>query len=160
LLDVVHVRILSFCKEGSESLQWFEDLGDCLDLWSRWSVETDKFNQEICLAAIETLSSWVFWVGSNTGKEIEGELDPNFRCLKDILSPVVGGLNIPIPPSKFVLRHDGEATVQQHNGVLAHSSLLPWGSPHTISSPIISWWRNTHPAYPDVAQAASDQSSS
>jgi hypothetical protein len=35
-----------------------------------------------------------FWVGSNTSAKLEGELDPNFRCLKDILSPMVGGQEI------------------------------------------------------------------
>jgi hypothetical protein len=74
-----------------------------------------------------------YWVGTNTTKDTpQPTEDPNFRALRDILSPVENGLPIVQPPVDSYNRLPGEGEVRHHSGLLLGSSLLPlagWDSP-------------------------------
>jgi hypothetical protein len=96
--------------------------------WKRINQMTQLKWQRLRHSQVGGITDGTFWVGSNTEEKLEGTLDPNFRCLKDVLSPVVGGAACPNPPPKFVQRLEGEPSLQLHHGILGHSSLIPWGS--------------------------------
>jgi hypothetical protein len=118
-------------EKYGDSFYGFKDLGYCSSKRSGRTTETHQLNQEAELvrhSQVGGVTDGTFWVGSNTAAKLEGELGPNFRCLKDILSPMVGGLEIQAPPPKFVHQPKGEPVVNLHNGVLGHTLLLPCGS--------------------------------
>jgi hypothetical protein len=73
------------------------------------------------------LTDGSFWVGCNSYDQLIPTLDPNYRCLKDILSPMHTGARSSPPPLDFIRRQQGEPKVLTNDGVLGHSSLLPYG---------------------------------
>jgi hypothetical protein len=82
------------------------------------------------------LSDGSFWIGSNSiGRHLQPMLDPNYRCLKDILSPMQPGSPSVTPPLSFIHRQKGEPKVLSKDGILGHSSLLPMGRQTVKSLP-------------------------
>jgi hypothetical protein len=66
-------------------------------------------------------------VGCNEETVLAPSLDPNFRCLKDILSPVQPGRPCAAPPLELIQQQQGEAKLMLKDEVVGHSSLYPYG---------------------------------
>jgi hypothetical protein len=71
------------------------------------------------------------WVGCIQGENLAPALDPNFRCLEDILSPVQAGLPLKTPPLDLVYWQKDEPKVLMHNGMVGYSSFFPYGKAKT-----------------------------
>jgi hypothetical protein len=79
-------------------------------------------------AEVGGVTSGGYWVGSNVGvQDWTPAFDPNYRSLRDVLSPVEDGLPMSKPPSDVNERPSGVPTIAKHGKYLSGNLLLPIG---------------------------------
>jgi hypothetical protein len=99
--------------------------------WSKVSKLKAFSWKRLCHAQVGGITDGSFWVRCNKERCLAPTLDPNFCSLKDILSLVQLGLSVRPPPLNLIYHQKEEPKVLMNDGLVGHSSLLPYGKADT-----------------------------